>query len=114
MATATARGESWQFTGKVWAVLWRAHTDTRSVAQFIDTIERVDHHKARIELANERLDEVLDYAQIHLCIHGQAVGVGKAAAQAATHQTIEREGRFTQIVGAADPVAELDSFDFIR
>src|SRR6266702_2015013 len=88
--------------GKMRAVLRRADADARAVAQLIDSIECVDHEQARIELADERLVEVLNHTEVDLRVDRQAIGVRKAAAQAAAHQAIECEGGSAAVVRSAE------------
>src|SRR5579859_3533938 len=88
--------------GEVRAILRRAHADTRSVAQLIDAVERVDDHQPCVELPDQRLIEVLYHAEIDLRIERQLVGVRKAATQTASHQSVERERRSAEIVGSTE------------
>src|SRR5690349_20458122 len=83
-------------------VLRRSYPDARAVAQFVDAVEGVDDDQTRVELADQRLVEMLDHPEVDLSIDGQTVRVGKAAAQSAADQPVEREGGSAEIVGAAE------------
>src|SRR5260221_13408298 len=73
--------------------LRRADANTGTVAQFIGAIERVHHHQACVEIAEERPLELMDDCKVELRVERHMVRVRKTAAQAGAEERIRGVGR---------------------